>query len=558
MHGLSQELMQKLSDELQVKDNSPNQMVVIWRGDKKTSFEEFPFILPEVTRISVQRQWNMSADELEVEMSNVNGYYSPDYSNKKDYTNVYELPMSGYKGVIKAFNKVTCDLGYGDSLLRMFTGQVQNVNISEKSATINFNALNMYRKLIKPIDPVTTRELVYDNETAFNIVKDLCLRAGLNNELLIYDHETIDNRDFSINNIKFTMGTNYSDAIKEILTLMNHRVTGGRYGDINIIKNEIYSQRNFHNWEFDDYINLTDGNYEINTSVIRNRVVIISNNGWQAFEDKFLIDYCNGEVISCGVEVKWAETLEQKWDVADDFFIKMRRKLRRMTVAVIGNPAMDVGDLVRMKMLTSTANEKYMIIGIQSSFSESGYIDTVDLEYIGSGGVHLCEPAQGDYGFIEEDEEEKEKSDTSTIIMTLRDKIVNEALKYQGIYYQWGGNYPETKGHYGLDCSHFTYRVLKTFGLMNNYMTAASQKNWCKSITKDELKPGDLLFYSWNTRKIQHVTMYLGNDIIIGAQGGDSDVTTEAIAKARKAYVKVISISQGGKPYCYGRPQRLE
>lgn len=575
MYKLSIELLEKLSDILQTGKSSPNHSVTVWRGDKKGDYEQFPFVLPDLKRITIDRRWHMAADELEVEMSDINGFYSPEYSNKKEFHNVSNLPLSGYKGVIKAYNKVECYLGYGNSLVKMFTGQIQNVDISENSMSISFKALNSYRKLLKPIDPIHTRELIYENQKAFDIIMDLCNRAGINKDDIIYDNETItdkdtkdettdnketdsDNKDndtvedkeFIIKNkICFPLGTNYSDSIKDIINIMNHRIVGNRDGKIEILKCETYNQQDFHNWEFDDFVNMSDGTYQIDTSVIRNRVIIMSDNGWQAFEDKFLIEYCNGEIISSGLEAKWAETLEQKWAMADNFFMSMRRKLRRISVAVVGNPAMDVGDLVKMRMLTSTANDKYIITAIQSSYTDSAYIDQVDLEYIGTTDKHLCEQAEGEY-----ETEENEEVETSVVVMTLRDKIVDEAKKYLGIYYQWGGTYPET---YGLDCSHFTWRVLSNFGIMDKYKIAKDQKNWCKTIPRGELKPGDLVFYTWGGGSVKHVVMYIGNGEIIGANGGDSTTTSIGKARNKKAQVKIQSIDYG-QPAYYGRPQGLD
>jgi len=576
MHDLSIELIEKLADILQTGKSAPNHKVTVRRGNKDKTYEEFPFVLTEVTRITIERRWNMAADEVEIEMSNINGYYSPDYGAGKSYKNVRgELPLSGYKNVIQAFNEVECDLGYGNSLVRMFTGQIQSIDIRESPPSIKFNALNVYRKLLKPIDPINTRELVYEDETAFNIIKDLCNRAGI--ETIVYDNETIistkaeesensdseeqedtdEGAEFQVANdfkikgkVTFLLGTDYSDSMKKILDIMNHRITGGRYGEIQILKNKLYTQRDFHNWEFDDFIDLSEGVYKIDSSIIRNRVIIMSRNGWQAFEDPYLVNYCNGEIISSGLEVEWAEELEQKWAVADNFFLSMRRRIRRISVAIRGNPAMDIGDLVKMRMLTSTATGKYVIIAIRSNYSNKGYIDQVDLEYAAPTTGRFCEPAEGDYGASED---EGEGGTSSPVVMTLRDKIVDEAKKYLGIYYQWGGSYPDT---YGLDCSHFTWRVLNTFGLMDGYRVAHDQKNWCKSISRDELLPGDLVFYTWGGSRVAHVVMYIGNGQIIGANGGGQSTKTAKIAQNQGAKVKIQPVNYG-PPAFYGRPPGL-
>lgn len=523
----------------------------VYRGDKSNGYEEFPFELQDITSIRLDRRWNMAADELEIELSNMNGYYSPDYSVNKQYTNLKELSLSGYKDVIHAYNRVEVDLGYGNQLIRCFTGQIQDINITENPPTIKFNALNSYRKLLKPIDPAATKALIYPAESkAFDIIKDLCQRAGIND--LLFDNESINNNDFMIDTeVKFELGTNYSDAIKDILSIMNHRIVGGRNGEIEVLVKELYSQQDFHNWEFDDYENLTEGNYKIDTSVIRNRVVVQSEDGWQAFEDKWLIEYCNGEVISTGVEVLWAATPEQKWAVADDYFMQMRRKLRRISVAVVGNPAMDVGDLVKCKMLTSTANAKYMITAIQSEFTEQGYIDIVDLEFVSAVNGHICEMAEGEYANVG-------RTGAAVVSMNLREQIVDYAKALLGTYYQWGGNCVENSAHYGLDCSHFTYTVLKKFGFMDTYRVAKDQKEWCTPITKEELEIGDLCFYTAGGSTVTHVVMYIGNGQIIGANGGGKTTTTKVIARDKGAMVKIQNIDYRGSPAYYGRVPNLE
>ena len=141
----------------------------------------------------------------------------------------------------------------------------------------------------------------------------------------------------------------------------------------------------------------------------------------------------------------------------------------------------------------------------------------------------------------------------STTSTATRNQIVEYAKTFQGIYYEWGGNYPEGSS-YGLDCSHFTYQVFKKFGLMDYYMVSADQANFVKKISRSELKPGDLIFYkSKSSGKVVHVTIYLGNDQVIGANSGDSSVTTIDIAKKKNAKVKIQSIDSDSREKIYGR-----
>lgn len=550
MYQLSIELLEYIAETLQIGKKRPNFNLVVQKKKGNGEFENFKVKLPDVFSISLDRRWNMATDELTWQMWNDKGIYSPDYSHLKKFDNVDKLNPVGFKNVLVAFNQVYLDVGYGDETRRMFTGQIQDIEIGEKPPVISAGAKNNFRQLLKPIDPITTRELTYENQTAFSIVQDLCKRAGI--KTLIFDADEIAGKDFAIEKAIFELGTQYSEAIKNILEVMSHRITADRFGNIVAKKKEMYKQSDLHAWEFSDYVNLTSGQYKIDPAVFRNRVIVKSKSSWKAFEDPFLKDYCNGEIISSAIDVPWAETPEQKWAVADSYFIDMRRKLRRLTYAVIGNPSMDVGDLVRMKALTSTANAKYMITGIQTSISTSGYIDVVDLEFITHNDGHVCEEAPGEYGYTPDTTEAGK-----VVVMGKRDEILKEATRWLGTYYQWGGNCAENKNHYGLDCSHFTYVVMKKFGLMKGYMVAKQQKTYCNSISQAELLPGDLVFYTNKSGIVNHVGIYMGDNKVISASGGGSSTTTIGKARQKDAKVKIHKLNYRVGIIYFGRPPGL-
>lgn len=548
------QLLRYLSARLNVGNSSPTQKIYIRRKDKNKGYENMPFLMPKVTEISLDRRYNMAADELKVTFDNKNGLLSPDYTPIKDYTKVKGLPVSGYKDVILPYNEIYAELGYGDEVRRMFTGQLLGININENPPSISIDCKNNFRKLLKPIDPIDKKVLLYEEMDSFEIVKDLLERAGITS--YVFDIETIKEQAFTVPKAEFELGTQYSDAIQQILDTMGHRLFADRFGTIQILKRELYSQKDFGVVDIDDYVNMTSGEYTIDPTVLRNRVIIQSNNGWQAFEDPFLRNYCNNEIISCGLEAPWAVTEEQKWAVADRFFLDMRRKLRRISIAIKGNPTLDIGDLVRVKALISTANAKYMIIAIQTSFSSSGYIDILDLEFVTDSKGHICEKAEGSYEDVSDS-----SSDNANIPITgtKRDAIVQYALSFRGTPYQWGGDSAHNKNHFGMDCSHFTYAVFKKFGLMNGYGRAKDQYPWCSSISEGELQPGDLVFYasSSNPRSIYHVAIYIGNGQAVSASGGDSSTNSLARAKAQKAFVKTHNFKYMRATYFYGKIKGL-
>ena len=84
--------------------------------------------------------------------------------------------------------------------------------------------------------------------------------------------------------------------------------------------------------------------------------------------------------------------------------------------------------------------------------------------------------------------------------------IVNYARTFIGIPYKFGGKHPST----GLDCSGLVWYVYKNFGIALPH-GSYNQINVGKSVSINELQPGDLLFYG-SRSNIHHVAIYSGND----------------------------------------------
>jgi cell wall-associated NlpC family hydrolase len=95
------------------------------------------------------------------------------------------------------------------------------------------------------------------------------------------------------------------------------------------------------------------------------------------------------------------------------------------------------------------------------------------------------------------------------------DEVVQYALTFRGIRYKWGGNTPEE----GFDCSGYVRYVYAHFGV---YLprTSYTQINVGTPISRENLQPGDLVFFGYGTP--HHVGMYIGDDCYIHApQTGD-------------------------------------
>ncbi|MET3193234.1 C40 family peptidase [Bacillus sp. OAE603] len=103
-------------------------------------------------------------------------------------------------------------------------------------------------------------------------------------------------------------------------------------------------------------------------------------------------------------------------------------------------------------------------------------------------------------------------SKTSAATMDGND-IVNEAKQHIGVDYVYGGTTPN-----GFDCSGFTRYVYKEAVGISLPRSSSDQYEVGKSVSKDDLEPGDLVFFS-NTYKsgISHAGIYVGNNKFISA-----------------------------------------
>lgn len=91
-------------------------------------------------------------------------------------------------------------------------------------------------------------------------------------------------------------------------------------------------------------------------------------------------------------------------------------------------------------------------------------------------------------------------------------QLMQEATKYIGFPYQWGGSTPETS----FDCSGFVCWVYTHSGVHNLPRTTAQQiYNQCTPVSKDEVRPGDLVFFTGtyqSSNPVTHIGIYVGDN----------------------------------------------
>lgn len=120
------------------------------------------------------------------------------------------------------------------------------------------------------------------------------------------------------------------------------------------------------------------------------------------------------------------------------------------------------------------------------------------------------------------------KPPSPSLVQQLRDgasDMVLTAMNFLGVPYKRGGNSEET----GFDCSGFTrYIFEKSIGLILP-RRADDQAHVSSLITinREELKPGDLVFFNTLRRTFSHVGIYIGDGKFIHSPRTGSEVRVE-------------------------------
>ena len=104
-------------------------------------------------------------------------------------------------------------------------------------------------------------------------------------------------------------------------------------------------------------------------------------------------------------------------------------------------------------------------------------------------------------------------------------EVLVNALSLSGIRYKYGGNSPEA----GFDCSGFVRYVFKQAASLTLPRTALAMSQLGTPVTKNELQPGDLVFFNTLKSTFSHVGIYLGNNRFIHSPRAGGVVRIESM-----------------------------
>jgi cell wall-associated NlpC family hydrolase len=104
-------------------------------------------------------------------------------------------------------------------------------------------------------------------------------------------------------------------------------------------------------------------------------------------------------------------------------------------------------------------------------------------------------------------------------------ELTLHAMGLIGIRYKYGGNAPES----GLDCSGLVRYVFREVWGTQLPRTSEEISRVGQHIDKQDLQPGDLVFYNTLKRGFSHVGIYLGDNKFLHAPSSGGQVRVESM-----------------------------
>ena len=111
--------------------------------------------------------------------------------------------------------------------------------------------------------------------------------------------------------------------------------------------------------------------------------------------------------------------------------------------------------------------------------------------------------------------------------------IINEAMKYRGRMYQWGGSTPQSS----FDCSGLIQWAYKSMGV-SIPRVSNDQARYGKKVPLSAMRPGDLMAWDNSSRNsgADHIAIYIGNGKVLEAARAGTPIRVSKLYDTSRAW----------------------
>lgn len=246
------------------------------------------------------------------------------------------------------------------------------------------------------------------------------------------------------------------------------------------------------------------------------KVIILetTDNGWHKvyFGDNYDIGYISAANITVGDMVNRAE-------------VNAKRSVRIFSIAKDANITTKEAS-VAVKLLPSSESEtlttlangaKCKIVSGGKNWTKIIVLATNELGYVRTSNIKQVAVAAAGKSV-------KRSSSSVNYGSASGSQLVAQASKYLGTRYVYGGTSPS-----GFDCSGLVQYSLRKLGVSIS-RSSSSQYSYGTPVSRDNLKPGDLVFFSRGGGGISHVAIYAGNGQVIHAPRAGKSVCYQSMS----------------------------
>ena len=115
--------------------------------------------------------------------------------------------------------------------------------------------------------------------------------------------------------------------------------------------------------------------------------------------------------------------------------------------------------------------------------------------------------------------------------------VIEAASAYLGVPYRWGGTDPST----GLDCSGFVQRAFADVGVGLPRVSADQARAGEAVPSLDQARPGDLVYWSGQGRRANHIGIYLGDGKMMHAPRTGDVVKVDDVREAPPTTIRRVA-----------------